>query len=63
MARFVRKIPVRLKRMKKKSDGPDAAASVAKGLLKDYKVPTARRDLVLLRLQVGLQKLYANSSG
>lgn len=61
MARFVRKIPVRLERIKKKGD-PDAADSVAKGLLKDYKVPTARRDLVLLRLQSGLRKLYANST-
>ena len=61
MARFVRKIPVRLARIKKKGD-PDAADSVAKGLLKDYKVPTARHDLVLLRLQAGLRKLYTNAS-
>ncbi len=61
MARFVRKIPVRLQRMKKKSGSPVAAESVAKGLLKDYAVPNARRDLVLLRLQAGLRKLYTRS--
>lgn len=64
MARFVRKIPVRLQRMKKKKGGsPEAAESAAKGLLKDYAVQNARRDLVLLRLQSGLRKLYARSLG
>ncbi|MFQ5922176.1 MAG: MBL fold metallo-hydrolase [Anaerolineales bacterium] len=61
MARFVRKIPVRLQRMKKKGD--PSAESVAKGLLKDYEVPNARRDLVLLRLQTGLSNLYSHSLG
>ena len=60
MARFVRKIPVRLRRMKKKGDA--SADSVAKGLLKEYQVPTARRDLVLLRLQAGLRKLYSRGA-
>ncbi len=59
MARFVRKIPVRLQRMKNK--GEPSTASVAKGLLKDYKIPTARHDLVLLRLQTGLRKLRSRS--
>ena len=59
MARFVRKIPVRLQRMKNK--GEPSTASVAKGLLKDYMIPTARRDLVLLRLQTGLRKLRSRS--
>ncbi len=64
MARFIRKIPVRLKRLKKKKGDPSGAAeSVAKGLLKDYKLPTARQDLVLLRLQAGLRNLYARSQG
>jgi glyoxylase-like metal-dependent hydrolase (beta-lactamase superfamily II) len=56
MARFVRKIPVRLKRIQKR--GEPAVGSVAKGLLKDYRVPAARRDLVLLRLVAGLSKLH-----
>ena len=63
MARFIRKIPVRLKRLKKKGDPADAALSLAKGLLKDYMLPTARRDLVLLRLQTGLRNLYTRSLG
>ena len=61
MARFVRKIPVRLQRMKKK--GEPSTASVAKGLLKDYMIPPARRDLVLLRLQTGLRKLHSRRLG
>ena len=61
MARFVRKIPVRLQRMKNK--GEPSIASVAKGLLKDYKIPTARSDLVLLRLQAGLRKLHSRRLG
>ncbi|MFV1858329.1 MAG: hypothetical protein ACC647_03155 [Anaerolineales bacterium] len=60
MARFVRKIPVRLQRMKK-SGSPVAAESAAKGLLKDYAVPNARHDLLLLRLQAGLRKLHTRS--
>ncbi len=64
MARFIRKIPVRLKRLKKKKGDPSGAAeSVAKGLLKDYKLPTARQDLVLLRLQTGLRNLNVRSQG
>ena len=59
MARFVRKIPVRLRRMKKKGD--PSAESAAKGLLKEYTVPNARHDLVLLRLRSGLRKLYSRS--
>ncbi len=64
MARFIRKIPVRLKRLKKKKGDPSGAAeSAVKGLLKDYELPTARQDLVLLRLQSGLRNLYARSQG
>lgn len=64
MARFVRKIPVRLRGMKKKKGGsPETAESAAKGLLKDYTVQNARRDLVLLRLQSGLRKLHTRSQG
>ncbi len=65
MARFIRKIPVRLKRLKKKKKGDpsDAVESIARGLLKEYKPPTARQDLVLLRLKTGLRNLYARSQG
>ena len=65
MARFIRKIPVRLKRLKKrkKGDPSDAAESIARGLLNEYELPTARQDLVLLRLKTGLRNLYARSLG
>lgn len=61
MARFVRKLPVRLERLKKKGDPPEAAERMARGLMKSYKLPTARRDLVLLRLQAGLRNLAART--
>lgn len=63
MARFIRKIPVRLKRLKKKGDPSEAAESVAKGLIKEYKLSNARYDLVLLRLKAGLRKLHTRSLG
>jgi glyoxylase-like metal-dependent hydrolase (beta-lactamase superfamily II) len=63
MARFIRKIPIRLKRLKKKGDPSEAAESVAKGLIKEYKLPNARYDLVLLRLKAGLRKLHTRSLG
>ena len=63
MARFIRKIPVRLRRLKRKSVPSDAAESVAKGLLKDYTVQNARYDLALLRLRSGLRNLHTRSQG
>jgi glyoxylase-like metal-dependent hydrolase (beta-lactamase superfamily II) len=63
MARFIRKIPVRLKRLKKKGDPSEAAETVAKGLIKEYKLPNARYDLVLLRLRAGLRKLHTRGLG
>ncbi len=63
MARFIRKIPVRLRRLKRKGVPSDAAESVAKGLLKDYTVPNARYDLALVRLRSGLRNLYTRSLG
>ena len=61
MARFVRKIPVRLERLSKKESPNEAAETVAKGLLKEYSVPNTRRDLLQLRLAAGLRGLYAKS--
>ena len=63
MARFVRKIPIRLERLRKKGAPNDAADSAAKGLMKDYNVPNPRRDLVQLRLAAGLRGLYARTYG
>ena len=58
MARFVRKIPVRLNRLRKRGDSPEGAERMAKRLTTGYRIPPARRDQVTLRLQVGLRKLY-----
>lgn len=58
MARFIRKVPVRLKRLRKRAAPADAAKRMAKQLIKSYKIPTSRRDQNLLRLQAGLTNLY-----
>lgn len=59
MARFLRKIPWRLERLGVKRAPPEAAANYASQLLEGFKIPSARRDHVLLRLQVGLTRLYS----
>ncbi len=56
MARFLRKVQLRLKRL---SGRPESAARVAKGLIRSYRIPSTRRDQVLLRLQSGLRGLYS----
>lgn len=56
MARFLRKIQLRLKRL---GSRPESAARVAKVLIRSYRIPSTRRDQVLLRLQTGLRGLYA----
>ena len=56
MARFLRKVQLRLKRL---SGRPESAARVAKGLIRSYRIPSTRREQVLLRLQSGLRGLYA----
>lgn len=58
MARFVRKIPVRLERLEQRGDSPEAAERIARNLAKDFKLPNTRRDQVTLRLQTGLRSLY-----
>ncbi len=58
MARFLRKIPWRLERLGEKGSPPEDAGALALQLIKDYKIPKARREQALLRLQVGLMRLY-----
>jgi glyoxylase-like metal-dependent hydrolase (beta-lactamase superfamily II) len=58
MARFLRKIPWRLERLEEEGAPPEEAADLAPQLIKDFKVPKSRRDQVLLRLEVGLKRLY-----
>ena len=59
MARFLRKIPWRLERLGDRGAPTEAVAKYASPLLKDYIIPKARRDHVLLRLQAGLTRLYS----
>jgi len=56
MARFLRKVQLRLKRL---TGRPESAGRVAKGLIRSYRIPSTRRDQVLLRLQSGLRGLHA----
>jgi glyoxylase-like metal-dependent hydrolase (beta-lactamase superfamily II) len=58
MMRFLRKIPDRLERLAAKGKPPEAAAALAGGLLEGFRVPQARREQALLRLQAGLARLY-----
>jgi len=59
MARFLRKIPWRLERFGKEGEPPEVASKFALDLMKGYKIPLARRDRVLIRLQVGFTRLYS----
>jgi glyoxylase-like metal-dependent hydrolase (beta-lactamase superfamily II) len=58
MARFLRKIPVRLERMEEREDPVAAADTIAEELVEDFNVTKARREIALLRLKAGLQQLY-----
>lgn len=58
MARFLRKIPWRLERLGEKGAPPEDAGALASQLIKDFNIPKARREQVLLRMRVGLTRLY-----
>lgn len=58
MARFLRKIPVRLERLVEEDDREAAAEKIAHELIEDFTVSAARLDLALLRLKSGLLHLY-----
>jgi len=58
MARFLRKIPVRLSRMEAARVPMEAAASIARELLADFNVPSSRREMVKLRLEAGLKRQF-----
>jgi hypothetical protein len=59
MARFLRKIPWRLERLGEEGAPVEEAGELATALIKDYKIPKARQELCLLRLQAGLMRMYA----
>jgi glyoxylase-like metal-dependent hydrolase (beta-lactamase superfamily II) len=58
MARFLRKISLRLERLGKEGEPLEMASKFARNLMKSYKISSARRGRVLLRLQVGFTRLY-----
>ena len=58
MARFLRKIPVRLDRLVKEDDREAAAEKIARELMDDFFVSSARLEQALLRLKSGLIHLY-----
>ena len=58
MARFLRKIPVRLERMAEEEDIELAAEKIAEELIDDFSVSSSRYPLAQLRLQSGLIHLF-----
>jgi glyoxylase-like metal-dependent hydrolase (beta-lactamase superfamily II) len=58
MSRFLRKVPWRLERLGEEGAPPEETGALALELIKDFKIPKTRREHVLLRLQVGLERLY-----
>jgi glyoxylase-like metal-dependent hydrolase (beta-lactamase superfamily II) len=58
MARFLRKIPVRLERMAEGDDREAEADKIARELMDDFSVSSARQELAYLRLKYGLINLF-----
>lgn len=58
MARFLRKIPGRVRQLSERREIPEAVARVAAQLMKDYKIHSSKHEQVLLRLQTGLLLLH-----
>jgi glyoxylase-like metal-dependent hydrolase (beta-lactamase superfamily II) len=58
MARFLRKVPVRLEHMRAGGDFEASADAAARDLMDDFKVSSARWDMSHMRLKSGLMRLY-----
>jgi glyoxylase-like metal-dependent hydrolase (beta-lactamase superfamily II) len=58
MARFLRKVPVRLERMEERQDPEGAAVTIASELVEDFSPTIARTPIAEHRLQAGLVELY-----
>jgi glyoxylase-like metal-dependent hydrolase (beta-lactamase superfamily II) len=58
MARFLRKVPVRLDRMQEDEKPQEAAAKYAEELLEDFEILKNKRDQAKLRLEAGLKDLF-----
>jgi glyoxylase-like metal-dependent hydrolase (beta-lactamase superfamily II) len=59
MIRFLRKVVGRLERLESKGASAEAASASASSLLEGFRVPAARREQALLRLQTGLVRLFS----
>ncbi len=59
MARFLRKLPRRIKRLSKRGDVEENALKYARELMKEYKLDPEREELMQRRLQLGLTRIYA----
>lgn len=58
MARFLRKIPLRLERMAEEDEPEEAAEKIAEELMDDFSVSASRHELAQLRLKAGLIQLF-----
>jgi glyoxylase-like metal-dependent hydrolase (beta-lactamase superfamily II) len=61
MIRFLRRVVSRLERLASKGASAAAASAAASSLLESFRVPAARREQALLRLQTGLGRLYSRA--
>lgn len=62
MARFIRKVPVRLDRMSEREDPAASAGTFANELMGDFRVTKSREELCHLRLTSGLRALYKRAN-
>jgi hypothetical protein len=58
MARFLRKVPIRLKRLREDEGSPDAIEAIGIELMGDFKVSKPRQEIVQRRLQTGIANLF-----
>ncbi|MEW6566686.1 MAG: MBL fold metallo-hydrolase [Chloroflexota bacterium] len=59
MARFLTRVAGRLRKLAQENQPATAAAHLAASLLTGFHLPAARKEQALLRLQVGLTRLYS----
>jgi glyoxylase-like metal-dependent hydrolase (beta-lactamase superfamily II) len=58
MARFIRKVELRVERLRKAKDPETVSVKAADELLKGYKLSGAREEISRFRLRVGIEDLY-----
>jgi glyoxylase-like metal-dependent hydrolase (beta-lactamase superfamily II) len=59
MARYLRKVETRLRRLARSGDGEDGVGDIVRPLMKDFRLSASRREQVQLRLEAGLSRLYS----